>query len=172
MVTLKLTKYAKMVNYKCMNLIEIRKRNGLTQKEAAAMLGIPYRTYIRYEENETYADSYKYKMITEKLFDLLKIDEEHGILSIDKIKELLLPILKSKNIAKCYLFGSYARNEARENSDVDLLIDTNITGLDFFNLAEEMRSVLKKKIDLVRLKDLRSDNPIILEILKEGIRLI
>jgi len=79
-----------------MNLIEIRKRNGLTQKEAAAMLGIPYRTYIRYEENEKYADSYKYKMITEKLFDLLKIDEEHGILSLDKIKELLLPILKSK----------------------------------------------------------------------------
>lgn len=65
MVTLKLTKYAKMVNYKCMNLVEIRKRNRLTQKEAAAMLGIPYRTYIRYEENEKYADSYKYKMITE-----------------------------------------------------------------------------------------------------------
>ena len=42
-----------------MNLVEIRKQNGLTQKETATLIGIPYRTYIRYEENEAYASSYK-----------------------------------------------------------------------------------------------------------------
>ena len=33
-----------------MNLKEIRRQNGLTQKDAANLVGIPYRTYIRYEE--------------------------------------------------------------------------------------------------------------------------
>ena len=155
-----------------MNLVEIRKQNGLTQKEAAALIGIPYRTYIRYEENEAYSSSYKYKMILDNLTDKLKVDEEHGILSFDRIKNNLVPILNKHNISYCYLFGSYSRGEARENSDVDLLIDTDITGLQFFELVEEIRTSLHKKIDLLRLKDLSSDNPIILKILKEGIRII
>lgn len=155
-----------------MNLVEIRKQNGLTQKEAATLIGIPYRTYIRYEEIEAYASSYKYKMIVDNLTDKLKVDEEHGILSLERIKSELVPLLLKYNINYCYLFGSYSRGEARENSDIDLLIDTDITGLQFFELVEEIRTSLHKKIDLLRLKDLSSDNPIILKILKEGIRII
>ena len=167
-----LTIFAKMVNYKCMNLKELRKQNDITQKEAALMVGIPYRTYIRYEENEQYAKSYKYKKIMDDLSNLLKVDEEHGLLTIEKIKELLIPVLESHNISFCYLFGSYAKKTAKESSDVDLLVDTDITGLAFFGLVEEIREILHKKIDLLRLKDLSSDNPIVLEILKEGVRII
>ena len=155
-----------------MNLIELRKQNGLTQKEAAQLIGIPYRTYLRYEENPSYFESYKYKLFYLSLEDKLRVDEEHGILSLDRIKTVLLPILKNKGINYCYLFGSYAKGTARENSDIDLLIDTDLTGLSFFSLIEEIRSALHKKIDLLRLKDLESNNPIPLEILKEGIRLI
>ena len=154
-----------------MVLSEIRKQNGLTQKEAALLIGVPYRTYVRYEEDDHYANSFKYRMMIEELSNKLRIDEEHGVLSLDKIKEKLLPILESKGIDKCYLFGSYARGTARENSDVDLLVDTDITGLDFFNLVEEIRLALNKKIDLLRIKDLSADNPIVLEILKEGIKM-
>ena len=156
----------------CMKLVEIRKQNGLTQKEAATLIGVPYRTYLRYEESDSYLDSFKYRMMVEDLSNKLRIDEEHGVLSLDKIKSLLLPILDSKKITKCYLFGSYAKKSARENSDVDLLVDTDITGLDFLNLVEELRDTLHKKVDLLRLSDLQSNNPIILEVLKEGIRLL
>lgn len=155
-----------------MNLIELRKQNGLTQKEAAHLIGIPYRTYIRYEENPSYFDSYKYRLFYLSLEDRLRIDEERGILTVDKIRAILLPILKNNGVSYCYLFGSYAKGTARENSDIDLLIDTDLTGLSFFKLVEEIRSALHKKIDLLRLKDLESNNPISLEILKEGIRLI
>ena len=82
------------------------------------------------------------------------------------------PILKSNNVNCCYLFGSYAKENARENSDIDLLIDTDLTGLKFFRLAEELRTALHKKIDLLRLKDIESNNPIALEILKYGIKLL
>ena len=155
-----------------MNLVEIRKQNGLTQKEAAALIGVPYRTYIRYEENESYKESYKYRMIVDQLSNSVRVDEEHGLLSVSKIKELLIPILESHDIKNCYLFGSYSRGEAKESSDVDLLVDTEITGIEFFKLVEEIRSSLHKKIDLLRLKDLSRDNPIALEILKEGIKIL
>ena len=155
-----------------MVLSEIRKQNGLTQKEAALLIGVPYRTYVRYEEYETYIGNYKYQKILEDLIAKTKVDEEHGLLTIEKIKELITPILLKRNINFCYLFGSYAKKCARENSDVDLLVDTDITGLDFFNLVEELRDTLHKKIDLLRLSDLQSNNPIIFEILKGGIRLL
>ena len=155
-----------------MDLKEVRKQSGLTQKEAATLIGVPYRTYVRYEENESYRTSYKYQKIIEDLTNKVRVDEDHGILSVDKIKEILIPILLKHNITYCYLFGSYAKEKASERSDIDLLIDTSITGLKFFSLVEEIRSSLHKKIDLLRLADLTSDNPIVLEILKEGIRLL
>ena len=155
-----------------MNIKDIRKQNHLTQKEAALLVGIPYRTYLRYEENESYVGTYKYNKILEDIIAKTKVDEEHGLLTIEKIKELIAPILLKHNISYCYLFGSYAKGCPKQNSDVDLLVDTDITGLEFFNLIEEIRSVLHKKIDLLRLGDLQANNPIILEILKEGIRLL
>ena len=171
MANLQLTKYAKMANNRSMNLVEVRKQNGLTQKEAAALIGVPYRTYIRYEQNESYQESYKYRMIMEDLSNKVRVDEEHGILSVNKIKEILIPILESHDIKICYLFGSYSRGEARENSDIDLLVDTDITGIEFFKLVEDIRSSLHKKIDLLRLKDLSNDNSVALQILKEGIKI-
>ena len=167
-----LTKYAKMVNCKCMDLIDLRKQHGLTQKEAAQLIGVPYRTYIRYEENPSYVGSFKYRMFLSTLENALRVDEEHGLLTIDKIKELLMPIFKQRNISFCYLFGSYAKGTAKEKSDVDLLVDTDITGFEFFGFVEEIRTALHKRVDLLRLGDLKADNPIILEILKDGIRII
>lgn len=155
-----------------MNLTELRKQNNITQKEAALLVGIPYRTYIRYEENPAYENTYKYRMIFSSLEESLRIDEEHGLLSVEKIKEITVPIFEKHNINYCYLFGSYAKWSATEKSDVDLLIETDLTGLKFYGLVEELRVALHKKVDLLRLKDLKSDNPIALEILKEGIKIL
>lgn len=45
--------------------------------------------------------------------------------SIDEIKERLEPIFKECLVEKAYLFGSYARGEADENSDIDIAFFTN-----------------------------------------------
>lgn len=172
MASFKLTKYAKMVKYKCMTIAELRKQNNITQKEAAELVGVPYRTYVRYEQNNAKTDSFKYKMIYSELAKKVTIDEEHGLLTVDKIQELLIPILQKHGITYCYLFGSYAKGTAKETSDVDLLVDTDLSGFDYFGLVEEIRTTLRKKIDLLRLCDLQQDNPIVLEILKEGVRLL
>lgn len=155
-----------------MTLKEIRDSYGLSQVDAANVLGIPARTLRRYETDEQYGNPLVRNVLINLLKEKYEITEDKGILTLEDIKSNLLPLLREKNISFCYLFGSYAKGIAKETSDVDLLIDTEITGLEFLSLVEEIRTKLHKKIDLLRLKDLQSDNPIVLEILKEGVRLL
>ena len=154
-----------------MELKELRNSYNLSQLEASKIVGMPIRTYRRYEQNDNYGDSLKREKLIELLNKRFEIDEDHGLLTVDKIKVLLNPILQKYKIATCYLFGSYAKGLAKESSDVDLLVDTDITGLQFFGLIEEIRTTLHKKIDLLRLKDIQVNNPIALEILKDGIKI-
>ncbi|MGO5441420.1 MULTISPECIES: nucleotidyltransferase family protein [Megamonas] len=52
------------------------------------------------------------------------------MLTIEKIKEIITPICKKYGVKRAYLFGSYARNEATEKSDVDIRIESGkIRGL-------------------------------------------
>lgn len=74
-----------------------------------------------------------------------------GVLSLDSIKLLILPVAKRNALDSISLFGSYARNEARPESDVDLLIDGgNYNGLfGFMEIKEQFEEALKKKVDLI-----------------------
>ena len=52
------------------------------------------------------------------------------MLTIQNIKEAVAKVGKKYGIKNAYLFGSYARGEANEDSDVDIIIDKGkITGL-------------------------------------------
>jgi len=58
-------------------------------------------------------------------------------------------------VIKAYLFGSYSRNEADSNSDVDILVDLDYSehiGLGFVTMQSELQQKLQKKIDLVSSK--------------------
>ena len=153
-----------------MDLKEIRKRYNITQKEASLFLDIPMRTYARYENEKKYNNSLKYIKMCELLENKFRIDEDHGILTIDNIVNAVNEIFKNYNIEYAYLFGSYAKNKAKENSDVDIMINSDISGLKFYGLVEELRQQLKKKVDLIRLCDL-NDLTIIDEILRDGVKI-
>ena len=51
------------------------------------------------------------------------------IYSIQEIQQRIAPIAKQYGLKAVFLFGSYARGEAREDSDIDLLVDTSGTNL-------------------------------------------
>ena len=151
-------------------LKKIRESLNITQVEASKMLNISRRSYQKYEALENENDD-KLQYYIYKLRELNLIDEEHGILKLDDIKREINNILSKYKINFCYLFGSYAKNKATPLSDIDLLIDSEITGLDFYGLVEDLREKLHKKIDLLTLKSL-SNNPVMLtEILKDGIKI-
>ena len=75
------------------------------------------------------------------------------VYSFDDLKRIVSPIAKKHNLKAVYLFGSYARGEAAEDSDVDLLVDlsgTQIRGLFALGgLYAELEEALGKRIDLI-----------------------
>ncbi len=154
-----------------MELKELRIEKGLTQKECANYLNVPYRTYLRYETDKDKIDTIKYKYMVQTLNQYDVIDEDKGLLNVDKIKKICSEIFADYDVEFCYLFGSYAKGTANESSDVDLLISMPINGLIFYELVELLREKLKKKIDLLDITQL-NNNPILLqEILKQGIKI-
>lgn len=154
-----------------MNLKEIRKNKKLTQKEASDALGVSLRSYKSYETQVEKFNSIKYNYLCEKLYSYNAIDEEHGILTLYEIKVIASEVLKQYDVNFCYLFGSYAKGKANDTSDVDLLIDTPITGLDFYGLVEELRTSLHKKIDLLKVNQLIDNQLLLVEIMKDGIKI-
>ena len=68
-----------------MTLKELRKNCKLTQKEAADVVGMPLRTYVSYETDETKADALKLEGIKDRLMEYIAKDT-----SILKDKVLLI----------------------------------------------------------------------------------
>ena len=74
-------------------------------------------------------------------------------------RDQILTILKNskKDLEKRYpiselaLFGSYARGDFNEHSDIDILVDftARIDGFDYIRLAHELEDTFNYKIDLV-----------------------
>ena len=67
------------------------------------------------------------------------------ILTIDAIKNKLEPVFAQYEINSCVLFGSYAKGHANVNSDVDLMVQSNLHGLHFFAFIEDIREALDEK---------------------------
>ena len=78
------------------------------------------------------------------------------IYTIDEIKEKIKPIAKKYDVVGIYLFGSYARGEADENSDVDIAIvkgDTDYIYDYFYTFKEELETVFCLKFDILFSED-------------------
>lgn len=154
-----------------MTIRELRKQKKLTQSECAAYLGIPIRTYQNYETDESKRKSIKYMYMLQKLEQYGFIDEEHGILSIQRIKDVCEEVFSSAGVEYCYLFGSYAKGRATETSDVDLLVSTSVSGMRFYDLVESLRESLGKKVDVLKLEQLNDNPELINEVLMDGIKI-
>ena len=75
------------------------------------------------------------------------------IYTISEIREKLRPIAVQYGLSEVYLFGSYARGTATEESDIDLLInrkDSRVTSLfSFGELYESIETALQKPVDIL-----------------------
>ncbi len=77
------------------------------------------------------------------------------ILNILKTKK---PELEKKYpVCELALFGSYARGDNDENSDINILVDFNgrIDGYDYIRMAHELEDAFRHKIDLVSRKGIK-----------------
>lgn len=68
---------------------------------------------------------------------------------LEKLRELK-PWLESQGVVDLRLFGSFARDEAREDSDVDLLCrTTRLIGFEFFSYECDIADHVGRRVDLV-----------------------
>lgn len=71
------------------------------------------------------------------------------IYTIADIKDRLLPVFSKYKIKKAVLFGSYAKGIAKDNSDIDIMVDSNLRGLAFYGLLEDVVNAVDKSVDLL-----------------------
>ena len=70
---------------------------------------------------------------------------------IKNIAEKTSPIFQKYGIKYAGIFGSYARGEEKEESDVDILVkrgNQTLSLLDFIGIKDELEEILDKKVDL------------------------
>ncbi len=73
--------------------------------------------------------------------------------SISDIKRIVGDIARQYGAERIYLFGSYARGEATEASDIDLRIDKGMVhGLQIAGLLGDLEDALGRKVDLISTK--------------------
>ena len=163
-----------MLVVKNMTLLETRKKYNISQIETATLLGIPVRTYIRYEQDNNYGSELKRLTMIQIINDKYEITEDKGLLSVECIKKELTTLFDTQYkgmVEFCYLFGGYAKGYATEKSDIDLCISSSLTGVKIAGLAEAIRGVLHKRVDLVRFDTLKDNLSLINEIMKDGIKI-
>jgi len=72
-------------------------------------------------------------------------------LNDEKIKTIS-NYFRSRPVLKAYLFGSYVRGEADQQSDIDILVDLDYSqkiGLQFIQMKIDLEKLLSTKVDLV-----------------------
>lgn len=95
-----------------------------------------------------------------------------AILKVEDIRAMVVPLLEKYDMRSASLFGSYARNEADENSDIDLLLEGNpgFRPLNVFGVAEDLFRLSGKRVDVCEISEL-DEGEFRDRVLREAIRL-
>lgn len=83
------------------------------------------------------------------------------IYTIEELKKRIAPVAEKYELRAVYLFGSYARNEATDNSDIDILIDrtgSKVRSLfEMGGLYSDLCESIGKEVDLITTYALTQD---------------
>ena len=71
---------------------------------------------------------------------------------IEQIAEKTAPVFEKYGVEYAGLFGSYARGNEKEESDIDILVrrgSKSLSLFDFIDMKDEISDALNKKVDLI-----------------------
>jgi hypothetical protein len=81
-----------------------------------------------------------------------------AVRSISDIQPIIAELAQKYGAQRVYLFGSYARGDMKETSDIDLRIDKgHIKGLELASLLLELEDTLGISVDLIPTGSLDTD---------------
>ena len=94
---------------------------------------------------------------------------------IDVVKKYVMLVPKSFGVKRVYVFGSFAKGQAHEASDIDIaLVLANLP--DLFD-AQKRLMQLRRKVDLriephpIKLEDFNDSNPFADELVRTGVEI-
>ncbi|MBQ6238160.1 MAG: nucleotidyltransferase family protein [Bacteroidales bacterium] len=74
-------------------------------------------------------------------------------MSTAEISKVIADYFATQPVVRAWLFGSYARGEQREDSDIDILVDFDenerVGLLRHIHIMNELQDILNKEVDLV-----------------------
>ena len=72
------------------------------------------------------------------------------IYTIEEIRTIVIPIVKSYGVKRISLFGSYAKGKATSTSDIDFIMDKgDLIGIKYFSLLDDLENAFDCEIDLI-----------------------
>jgi len=93
------------------------------------------------------------------------------VYTIDELGRKIAPVAEKYQIPKVWIFGSYARGQADEKSDIDLVINydaSNAKGLRFISAAIDFEKAVGRPVDLLDEDGLNSSTTYLAKRVKEG----
>ena len=94
-----------------------------------------------------------------------------NIYTINEIRNMVLPLIRKYRAEKAILFGSYARQEARSDSDIDLMVvgGKDFVPTDIFCVAEELHHASGKPVNVYERCEIEDGSDLLNIISQEGI---
>lgn len=76
---------------------------------------------------------------------------------LDKLRQKKPELEKRYSLSELGVFGSYARGDQQQTSDIDILVDfsSRIDGFQYIRMAHELEDLLEQKIDVVSRKGIK-----------------
>ncbi|MDR3165061.1 MAG: nucleotidyltransferase domain-containing protein [Synergistaceae bacterium] len=96
-------------------------------------------------------------------------ETEHQIYTIGQITDKLTALFASESVKRAVLFGSYAKGEARNKSDIDLVVESELKGLAFVGLVGRIRDALDRDVDVLDVTHIEKGSKVALEVEKSGV---
>lgn len=95
------------------------------------------------------------------------------LLTREEIEATVRILLKKYHADYALLFGSYARGEATESSDIDLVVvgGADFRATDIFAFGEDLRQLTQKDVDAFELRELNIGSPFYETVMQEGVRI-
>ncbi len=77
-------------------------------------------------------------------------------MTVEEVKAKILPVLDKHDVKRASIFGSIARDDSDENSDIDILVELGgeKSLLDLAGLKIELEEILGKGVDVLTYESL------------------
>jgi len=153
-----------------MTLKALRKQKGLTQEEAADLVGLSRRGYQNLEAGKYKKRGSTYEYAYSRLASYAKKKESKRPLTRSFLAKAVKDAAEEAGVPYAYLYGDYAETPTR-SSPVLLLVGGDLGELDALALAERVSSLTGKETHVLPYAEAIHDPNRLEGILTEGIKI-